>query len=54
MLLIKELVNLAFQAPLKDGVAIERCYFYALFGTDDQREGRDTFITKRKPVFKQS
>ena len=53
VLLIKELVNLAFQAPLKDGVAIERRYFHALFGTDDQREGMDAFINKRKPAFKQ-
>ena len=51
-MLIKELVNLAFQAPLTDAVAVERRYFHALFGTDDQREGMDAFINKRKPVFK--
>ena len=53
VLLIKELVNLAFQAPLTDGVAIERRYFHALFGTHDQREGMDAFINKRQPAFKQ-
>ena len=48
----KELVNLAYQGPLTDGVAIERRYFHALFGTDDQREGMDAFINKRKAGFK--
>lgn len=50
--LIKELVNLAYQGPLIDGVNVERRYFHALFGTDDQREGMDAFINKRKPAFK--
>ena len=52
LMLAKELVNLAYQGPLTDGVAIERRYFHALFGTDDQREGMDAFINKRKPGFK--
>ena len=54
LMLAKELVNLAYQGPLIDGVAIERRYFHALFGTDDQREGMDAFINKRKPGFKNS
>ena len=54
LMLAKELVNLAYQAPLTDGVAIERRYFHALFGTDDQREGMDAFVNKRKPGFKNS
>ena len=53
VMLIKELVNLAYQGPLKDGVAVERRYFHALFGTEDQREGMDAFINKRKPEFTQ-
>ena len=52
LMLAKELVNLAYQGPLTDGVAIERRYFHALFGTDDQREGMDAFINKRKAGFK--
>ena len=51
-MLIKELVNLAYQGPLIDGVNVERRYFHALFGSDDQREGMDAFINKRKPAFK--
>ncbi len=53
-MLIKELVNLAYQGPLTDGVAIERRYFHALFGSDDQREGMDAFLAKRAPAFKHS
>jgi len=53
-MLIKELVNLAFQGPLTDGVAIERRYFHALFGSDDQREGMEAFLAKRAPSFKHS
>jgi enoyl-CoA hydratase len=54
LMLAKELVNLAYQGPLTDGVATERRYFHALFGTDDQREGMDAFVNKRKPEFKNS
>jgi enoyl-CoA hydratase len=54
VMLIKELVNLAFQAPLSEGVSVERRYFHALFGSEDQREGMEAFINKRKPEFKQA
>ncbi|MBV8379593.1 MAG: enoyl-CoA hydratase [Paucibacter sp.] len=49
---IKELVNLAFQLPLKDSVAVERQYFHALFGTVDMKEGTAAFLEKRAPEFK--
>jgi enoyl-CoA hydratase len=52
VMLIKELVNLAYQAPLSEGVAVERRYFHALFGSDDQREGMGAFLEKRAPAFK--
>jgi enoyl-CoA hydratase len=52
VMLIKELVNLAFQGSVSDGVKVERRYFQALFGTEDQREGMDAFVNKRKPQFK--
>ncbi|MFG6468663.1 enoyl-CoA hydratase [Roseateles sp. BYS87W] len=51
VMLIKELVNLAFQGPLTDGVAVERRYFHALFGSHDQREGMEAFLAKRAPNF---
>ncbi len=49
--LVKELVNLAYQTPLRDGVAVERRYFHALFGSHDQREGMEAFLAKRAPQF---
>ncbi|WP_457355727.1 enoyl-CoA hydratase [Roseateles sp. P5_D6] len=51
VMLIKELVNLAYQAPLTDGVAVERRYFHALFGSHDQHEGMEAFLAKRPPNF---
>jgi enoyl-CoA hydratase len=27
--------------------------FHSLFATDDQKEGMDAFVNKRKPAFKQ-
>src|SRR5574343_733503 len=50
-MLIKELVNRSFEGPLLDGVAVERRYFHALFGTEDQREGMEAFLAKRAPNF---
>jgi len=51
VMLIKELVNLAYQGPLTDGGAVERRYFHALFGSHDQREGMEAFLAKRAPNF---
>jgi len=51
VMLIKELVNLAYQGPLTDGVQVERRYFHALFGSHDQREGMEAFLAKRAPNF---
>jgi enoyl-CoA hydratase len=51
--LAKECVNRAFETPLSDGVAFERRIFHALFATEDQKEGMDAFLNKRKPAFRQ-
>ncbi len=48
----KESVNRAFEGSLSDGVMFERRMFHALFATEDQKEGMDAFVNKRKPVFK--
>ena len=48
----KECVNRAFEGGLSDGMAYERRMFHALFATDDQKEGMDAFLAKRKPAFK--
>ena len=47
----KEAVNRAFESGLADGVQFERRLFHALFATEDQKEGMDAFINKRKAVF---
>ena len=47
----KESVDRAFESGLSDGVHFERRLFHALFATDDQKEGMDAFLNKRKPVF---
>jgi enoyl-CoA hydratase len=48
----KEMVNKAFETGLAEGIADERRSFYFLFGTDDQKEGMQAFVEKRKPVWR--
>ena len=48
----KESINRSFESSLSDGVMFERRMFHALFATEDQKEGMDAFVNKRKPVFK--
>ena len=52
VMLCKEAINRAFEAPLDEGLRFERRVFHSLFGTEDQREGMAAFIEKRKPEFK--
>jgi enoyl-CoA hydratase len=52
VLLAKEAVNRAYEAPLADGILFERRMFHSLFATLDQKEGMDAFLAKRKPAFK--
>ncbi len=47
----KESVNRAFESGLSDGVMFERRLFHALFATQDQKEGMDAFMNKRKATF---
>ncbi len=48
----KEAVNRAFETTLAEGMRFERRAFYALFATQDQKEGMAAFVEKRKPSFK--
>ena len=48
----KESVNRSFEGTLADGIMFERRLFHALFATEDQKEGMDALVTKRKAVFK--
>ncbi|HET7009190.1 MAG TPA: enoyl-CoA hydratase-related protein [Anaerolineales bacterium] len=48
----KEAVNHAFESFLADGMKDERRAFYFLFSTEDQKEGMQAFVAKRKPAWK--
>ena len=47
----KESVNRAFESGLSDGVMFERRLFHAQFASQDQKEGMDAFVNKRKANF---
>ncbi len=51
VMMAKELVNVAFETPLSQGVKTERRLFHSLFAFDDQTEGMAAFTEKRKPKF---
>ncbi len=44
----KEAVNATFEMPLQAGLKHEKRLFYLLFSTEDQKEGMDAFINKRR------
>jgi enoyl-CoA hydratase len=48
----KESINRAFEGPLAEGMLFERRMFHSLFATEDQKEGMQAFVEKRKPEFK--
>ncbi|RIK31732.1 MAG: enoyl-CoA hydratase [Anaerolineae bacterium] len=45
----KRAINHSYESFLKDGLAEEKQIFYNLFGTEDQKEGMQAFVEKRKP-----
>ena len=50
-MMVKDVVNRAYETTLSEGVRYERRMFQACFGMPDQREGMAAFIEKRKPKF---
>ncbi|WP_164115014.1 enoyl-CoA hydratase [Sphingorhabdus sp. Alg239-R122] len=46
-LAVKEMVDVAFETTLRQGVQFERRLFHGLFGTEDQSEGMTAFVEKR-------
>ena len=52
VMMAKECVNRAYEVPLAEGIQFERRMFHSLFATEDQKEGMDAFVKKRKPAFK--
>ena len=50
--LAKEAVNRSFETHLDEGLHFERKNFYLAFSSEDQKEGMQAFVEKRKPKFK--
>ena len=50
--LAKESVNRAFETQLDEGLYFERKNFYLCFASEDQTEGMNAFVEKRRPAFK--
>jgi len=48
----KESVKRSFEVHLEEGLHFERKNFYMLFSANDQKEGMNAFVEKRKPDFK--
>ncbi len=48
----KEAVNRAFETTLAEGVHFERRLLHASFGSEDQKEGMQAFVQKRKPLWR--
>lgn len=48
----KKMINQAFEQTLETALAAERQEFYNLFATEDQKEGMQAFIEKRKPEWR--
>jgi enoyl-CoA hydratase len=51
VLAVKDAVNAAYETTLTQGLRHERQLFYALFATQDQKEGMAAFVEKRKAEF---
>jgi enoyl-CoA hydratase len=48
----KKMIHQVYEESLSDGLAEEKREFYALFSSEDQKEGMQAFIDKRKPEWK--
>jgi enoyl-CoA hydratase len=51
-MLAKEAVNRSFETHLDEGLHFERKNFYLAFASEDQKEGMQAFVEKRKPAFR--
>jgi len=52
VMMAKESVNRSQETTLAEGARFERRLFLSMFATEDQKEGMQAFIAKRKPVFR--
>ncbi|MCE5974040.1 enoyl-CoA hydratase [Sinirhodobacter sp. WL0062] len=51
-MVVKECVDRSYETTLQEGIHFERRIFYALFSTEDQKEGMSAFLEKRQPQFR--
>jgi enoyl-CoA hydratase len=51
-MMTKETVNRAYETTLAEGIRFERRVFHSMFATEDQKEGMNAFVEKRKAAFK--
>jgi enoyl-CoA hydratase len=52
VMMAKESVNRAYESSLAEGILFERRNFHSLFATEDQKEGMQAFLGKRKALFR--
>jgi enoyl-CoA hydratase len=52
VMMAKESVNRAFETSLTEGLRFERRIIHSMFALEDQKEGMNAFVEKRKPAFK--
>ncbi len=50
-MMVKESVNRSYETTMAEGIRFERRVFHAVFATNDQKEGMQAFVEKRKPDF---
>ena len=50
--MVKEVVNAAFETTLAQGITFERRVFHSGFASEDQKEGMAAFVEKRDPDFR--
>ena len=48
----KKMISQAYELTLAEGLAEEKQTFYSLFASEDQKEGMQAFIEKRKPEWR--
>ena len=48
----KKAMNSGVNMSLTSGIDADECFFARCFATEDQKEGMNAFVAKRKPVFK--
>jgi enoyl-CoA hydratase len=48
----KKMINQTYERTLAEGLTVEKQEFYNLFASEDQKEGMQAFVEKRKPEWR--